>query len=100
MTKEIYTFEEIAEVLRNLTKKYRADNAMIFGSYARNEAVASSDIDVVVFGGPDFDPTDIFCIADELYAAMGKNVDVYEIREIKQESPLHRSVMKEGRWIA
>ena len=52
----------------------------MFGSYARQEANAASDIDLIVVGGIKFDPTDVFCIAEELHRALGKPVDVYELR--------------------
>lgn len=45
----------------------------------------NSDIDFIVIGGHAFDPTNIFAIAEDLYEASGKNVDVYEINEIKKK---------------
>jgi len=34
-----------------LLKKYRAEKAILFGSYARQDADAASDIDLIVVGG-------------------------------------------------
>ena len=80
MSGHIYTQSEIFAVVRQLLKKYHAESAILFGSYARQEADAASDIDLIVVGGSKFDPTDIFCIAEELHRTMGKAVDVYELR--------------------
>ena len=55
-----------------------------------------SDIDLMVIGGNSFDPTDIFCIADELYSTSGKNVDVYEKQEIEEDSDFYRSIIADG----
>ena len=68
----------------SLLKKYRAEKAILFGSYARNEADGKSDIDLLIIGGEHFVPTDVFCIADELYRSLGKAVDVYDISEINK----------------
>ena len=56
----------------------------------------NSDIDILIIGGKAFDPTDIFCIADELFTISGKNVDVYEEREIDKESLFYKNIIKDG----
>ena len=92
----IYTFVELRNIILPIIKKYKAENAILFGSHARNQASENSDIDLIVIGGHAFDPTNIFAIAEDLYEASGKNVDVYEINEIKTHTPLYNSIMKEG----
>ena len=100
MSENIYTLNEIIAVVRQLLKKYHAESALLFGSYARQEADAASDIDLIVVGGSKFDPTDIFCIAEELHRTMGKPVDVYELRELNANSAFYNAVMAEGVQIA
>ena len=100
MKEDIYTQGEITACVLPLLKKYHAERAILFGSYARQEADGQSDIDLVVIGGEQFEPTDVFCIADELYTALGKNVDVYELREIDNDSDLYRNILTEGVPIA
>ncbi len=48
----IMTMKELESVIRALLHKYHAEYALLFGSYARGEATADSDIDVVVFALP------------------------------------------------
>ena len=91
-----YTITEIECMVQPILKKYSAEQAVLFGSYARNEATPESDIDLLVIGGSAFDPTDVFCIADELYSASGKNVDVYEKREIDEKSDFFKNIMSDG----
>ena len=93
---KIFTFEEIKNIVRPILKKYRAEKAILFGSYARKEANENSDIDIMVIGGDSFDPTDIFCIADEIYTQSGKPIDVYERREINADSNFYRTIYAEG----
>ena len=63
MSDYIYSRDEIADVVTSLLKKYRAEKAILFGSYARQEASSGSDIDLVIIGGAEFEPTDVFAIA-------------------------------------
>ena len=100
MSDRVYTQDEVFTAVRRLLKKYHAERAILFGSYARQEADASSDIDLIVIGGIKFDPTDVFCIAEELYHTLGKPVDVYELRELNAGSAFYDTVMAEGVQIA
>ena len=45
MSEQIYSLNEISAVVLTLFKNYHAERAILFGSYARQEADASSDID-------------------------------------------------------
>ena len=100
MMGQIYTRDEIIQFVLPLLKKYKAESAVLFGSYARQEADASSDIDLVVIGGPQFDPTDVFSLADDLYRATGKDVDVYELCELNTGTEFYDTVFSEGVQIA
>ena len=100
MSDHVYTQDEIANVVIPLLRKYQAEKAILFGSYARQEATAASDVDLVIVGGRRFERTDVFCIADELHRALGKPVDVYELCEINVGSPFYNAVFEEGVQIA
>lgn len=100
MSDRVYTQDEIFAAVRRLLKKYHAERAILFGSYARQKADASSDIDLIVIGGIKFDPTDVFCIAEELHRTLGKPVDVYKLRELNAGSAFYDTVMAEGVQIA
>ena len=100
MSDKVYFKEEIAAMVAPLLRKYRAEQAILFGSYARQEATTDSDIDLMIVGGDSFDPTDVFCIADELYRFAGKRVDVYEQSEIEAGSPLYEAIRTEGVLLA
>lgn len=100
MSGQVYTQEEIIKAVLPLLRKYKAESAILFGSYARQEADAGSDIDLVVIGGPQFDPTDVFCMADDLYRTTGKKVDVYELCELNAGTEFYDTVFSEGVRIA
>lgn len=100
MSDRVLTGEEIRSAVLPLLKKYRAEKAILFGSYARNEADSKSDIDLLIIGVENFMPTDVFCIADELYRSLAKNVDVYELCEINADSDFYKTIFTDGVQIA
>lgn len=91
---------EVEQVIRELLHKYHAEYALLFGSYARGEATAASDIDVIVVGGANFRPRDIFAFGEELRQRTQKDVDAFEIREVNTGTPFYESIMREGVKIA
>ena len=100
MKQNICSREELTSAIETLLRKYKAEKAILFGSYAREEADEESDIDLMVIGGSSFKPTDIFSLAEELYRSLGKDVDVYELCEIDQNSDFYRTILREGVPIA
>lgn len=98
--KKMLTVAEIEKCIRLLLARYHAEYALLFGSYARGDATADSDVDVVVVGGPGFKKMNIFAFAEDLRAMTGKNVDAFEICEINVWTPFYETIMSEGKRIA
>ena len=48
MTDKIYTLDEIREIVAPIAKEHNVDRVYLFGSYARHEATADSDVDLCV----------------------------------------------------
>ena len=46
MSNQIYTIDEIRDKVRPIAVKHGVDKIYLFGSYARGDATASSDIDL------------------------------------------------------
>lgn len=92
--------QEIFSAVRILLKKYHAEYALLFGSYARGNANEDSDIDLIVVGGPEFKVTNIFAFGEELRQMTNKDVDAFEIREVNEGTPFYETVMREGVRIA
>ena len=96
----VLSLNEIADIVRLLLRKYNADHAMLFGSYARGEATPDSDIDIIIFGGENFLPRNIFALAEDLRELSGRDADVFEICEVNNGTPFYDTVMREGVLIA
>ena len=100
MNDNIFTITDIKALVKPIAEKYNVDEIYLFGSYARNEANQNSDLDFLVFGGRNFKLTMIFSLAEELRAILNKNVDVFEINEINQDSEFYKTIMKERLRVA
>ena len=96
----VLSIDEITDIVRLLLKKYHAEYALLFGSYARGEATPESDIDIIIVGGEEFTPRNIFALAEDLRELSGRSADVFEIRELNNGTPFYESVMKEAIKIA
>ena len=96
----VLSIDEIRNIVKALLQKYRAEYALLFGSYARGEATPDSDIDIIIVGGENFTPRNIFALAEDLREMSGRDADVFELREINHGSPFYESIMKEGIKIA
>ena len=94
------SFRKIEDAVIMLLKKYGAESALLFGSYARGDANENSDIDIIVIGGSNFRRTDIFSFAEDLRMITGRNVDAFEISEVDVGTPFHETIMREGVKIA
>ncbi len=84
----MYTLQQILNILRQhqpeLKRKYPVSRFGVFGSYARGEATAASDIDIAVeITGPM--GLNFIAMADEIESFFGIKTDVVPRRSIKQE---------------
>ena len=100
MNNMVLTIENIISIVKPIAEKYHVDQVYLFGSYARGEANIDSDLDFLVYGGDSFKLTMIFAFAEELREVLNKNVDVFEIHEINQESEFYNTIMKERLLVA
>ncbi len=100
MNEAILSIEEIRALLAPIAEKYHAESILLFGSYARGKADGQSDVDLIVFGGADFHPTDIFAMAEDIRSALQKQADVYEIREIDPGTAFYDTIFREGVYVA
>lgn len=55
---------------------------------------------MIVFGGENFRPTDIFAFGEDLRELTHKDADVFEIREINKDTEFYDNIMREGVKIA
>ena len=95
MATNIYTVDEIRQIIKELSNKYDIRNAYLFGSYARGEAKEKSDIDIVIQGGKDFKGGSIFSLGEEIRSNTQKAVDIFEMQELNKGTPFYDQVLQE-----
>lgn len=100
MREDVLSFEKTSEIVKPIALKYNVEAVYLFGSYARGEATADSDLDFLVFDGDTFKKTLIFALAEELREAFEKAVDVFEIHEVNRDSNFYDTIMRERRLVA
>ena len=87
-----YTIEEITRRVTPVAKKYKLAAVYLFGSYARGDATAESDVDLLVdLTGSDLDSIlKIGGLCDALEAALGASIDLITVDGLEQP-PKRRS---------
>ena len=71
-----YTIDEIREKTVPIAKRYGISNLRLFGSYARGEALESSDVDLRIDRGNLTGLFSYFAMVDELEQALKCHVDL------------------------
>lgn len=74
---------EIKEKISPVLMKYNVTKAGIFGSYSKQTATASSDVDILVELGAFVSLLDFVTIQLELEDVLGNKVDLVEYQAIK-----------------
>ena len=79
MEKQIFTIEEIRKRIAPIIKKHYIGDVYLFGSYARKEANANSDIDLYCDSGDLKSLIDLSALKEEFENVLGKRVDIVTI---------------------
>lgn len=81
---KIYTIEEIKEIVTPIAKAYGVEKMAVFGSVARGEATAESDIDFLIEQGEKIRGLIFseFCLKIE--AVLDKKVDVITYNSLER----------------
>ena len=91
-----YTIEEIKAIVEPIARKYGVEHVYLFGSYARGEATANSDVDLRVDKGSLKGMFALCGLYTEIEKALHRKVDVLTtgsleedfLREIQKEEVL------------
>lgn len=88
----IFTIDEIKNRVKPVAEKYALRAVYVFGSYARNEANADSDIDILVdrTGSNIKGMFDMGNLYNDLCESMGKEIDLVTTQTLSQPSTKSR----------
>ncbi|MCH9276843.1 nucleotidyltransferase domain-containing protein [Bifidobacterium amazonense] len=82
------TPQHIAAIARPIAVRHKVDELYLFGSMARGEGHADSDIDFIYHFSPEANPTiDVIALRDDLKSTFGRNVDLVHKEYLTQPQP-------------
>lgn len=86
MSDQIYTLEEIKSIAVPIARRYQIAGLYLFGSYARGEATAQSDLDFRIDRGPLIDLLELGGLYSDLEAGFAQNkLDVVTTQMLSPE---------------
>ncbi len=89
----VYTLDEIKLRITPVARKYQLKAVYLFGSYARNEATESSDVDILI-DRQDSAVRGMFEMGglyNDLKESVGKEIDLLTTQMLEQESTRQRT---------
>ena len=91
----VFTLDEIREKVAPVAQKYSLRAVYVFGSYARNEATADSDIDILIdrTGSVIKGMFDMGNLYQDLCESIGKEIDLITTQTLEQRSTRNRIPM-------
>jgi len=92
----LYTTEELKNKLVPIFEEKGVIRAVLFGSYAKGEATAESDVDIVAYVGEDMSILSFCEIADDVIKALGKHVDFIYADDIIPGGRIDLELKKDG----
>lgn len=96
MSDKIYTIDEIKNLLEDIFRKYDVKSVTLFGSYARGDQVDKSDIDLVVDSDGKLININFYGMLEDVVQKLNKNIDMFEITEIRKPSSIWDKINSEG----
>jgi len=92
----VYELEEIKNILNPVFASNPISRAILFGSYSKGLATDKSDIDIVIDSKGALLNINFYGLLEEMTKKLNKNIDLFEISEIKENSPIYETIQKEG----
>lgn len=92
----ILPIESIRLLVIPVAKKNKLDSVSLFGSYARNEAGADSDVDLLISGGDYSGLFGFLNIKEQFESALGKKVDLISRKSMDENKTASGRYFKEN----
>lgn len=73
---DVYSFQELQTLLTPVFKQHGIKRAYLFGSYARDEATAQSDVDIKIESGKIKSLFGLGALYEDLVAILKKSIDL------------------------
>lgn len=90
----VYSVSELKSTLRPVFEQYGVKSAVLFGSYAKGQAGAQSDVDLLVDSG--LRGLAFFGLLEGVASALTVPVDLIDVTQIETDSEFEREIRKSG----
>ena len=91
----IYNIEDIKKIVKPIFDEYKVNHVLLFGSYARNEALLIIYINLFIID-PKIKSLKLFSLKGDLQKALSKDIDIFQISSIEIDSPIYKNIFSEG----
>lgn len=83
MSEKIYTLDELKSIIAPIALRYSVDRVYLFGSYARGDADAGSDVDLCIDAVAIKGMFALGGLYADLEEALGKKLDLITVKSLK-----------------
>ena len=90
----ILSKNKIIEVVSSVLKKYDIKSCFLFGSYAKDKANPSSDVDLLI--DSDITGLSYYGLVEELREKLHKRIDLLTLKSIENNAQLMYEILKDG----
>lgn len=94
MPPAVYTVPQLRDVLSPVFARNGVKKAVLFGSYGKGAATEKSDVDLLVDSG--LKGLRFIGFLEEVQRALGKEVDLFDVRHIEPGSLIDREIQSTG----
>lgn len=94
MTNYVYSISEIRNILLPVFVQYNVNKAVLFGSYSKDKASGTSDIDLLVDSG--LHGLKFLGLSEDIRAALDKDADVFDVSHIEPHSRIDNEIKYTG----
>lgn len=96
-THGVLTMDFIRKTCSDIFDKYKVDFCILFGSYAKGTAKETSDVDLLLSSR--ITGLKFYGLVEELRQALGKKVDLLDIKQLSNNTELLSEILKYGEKI-
>lgn len=90
----ILSLYEIKLIVTEVMKKYDVNFCYLFGSYAKNKAIETSDVDLLI--DSPITGLDFYGLVEELRTSLCKKVDLLKVNQLVDNQDLLVEILKDG----
>ena len=94
MTDNVYSIGQLKTLLTPVFFRNGVKKAVVFGSYGKGSASPKSDIDLFVDSG--LQGFAFFGLLDDVIQAVGKNVDLIDVTDVRHGSRIANEIDESG----